>query len=120
MHLRASSDTRVFRESYLSFVLQKRGHASPGLSQGMHGLPLDTSRTCVLLEQAGETATLAGETRSPHKPPTVPAWTGRCGNSIGATGVHLGVARPVDGPPETALGRWPQTVKRLHAQTERD
>src|SRR5215470_15323 len=28
---------------------------------------------------------------------------GRCANSSGATGVGFGLARPVDGPPETAL-----------------
>src|SRR5215467_13871504 len=41
-----------------------------GFSQGMNGLPLDGTRTHVLSNQAGETAKLAGETHSPHKPYT--------------------------------------------------
>jgi len=86
-----------------------------GFSQGMHGLPLDNTRTHVLLYQAGETAKLAGETRSPHKPPNgclVLRAPGPAGDKQGATGVRCGAARPVDGPLETALGLGPRAVKR--------
>src|SRR5258707_9060345 len=62
---------------------------------------------------------------APHKPPNGhrgpgDAWAGRCGNSSGATGAGFGVARPVDGPPETALGerKLPGTVERLHPKGE--
>src|SRR5258707_6247906 len=62
---------------------------------------------------------------APHKPPNGhrwpgAAWAGRCGNSSGATGAGFGLARPVDGPPETALGerKLPRTVQRLHPKGE--
>jgi hypothetical protein len=51
--------------------LTERGQKAPGLRWRMNGPPLDETRTHVLSYQAGETAQLAGELRSPHKPPTV-------------------------------------------------
>jgi hypothetical protein len=109
---------------------QGRVHAAPslpcyrsgarkplGLSQGMPGLRLDTTRTHVLSYQAGETATLAGETRSPHTPlhqvlAARNTWApGPAGHRQGATAGRVGVARPVDGPRETALGLRLRTVK---------
>src|SRR5215831_239879 len=45
-------------------------------------------------------------------PPNSPK-AGPAGHRRGATGGGFGLARPVDGPPETALGLRPRTVKRL-------
>src|SRR5262249_43237012 len=95
---------------------RKRGQKAPWLQPGdAWSRLLDTNRTRVLLYQAGETAKLAGETRSPHKPLTgcsLHETPGPAGDRQGATGVRISVARPVDGPLETALERSLRTVKR--------
>ena len=90
--------------------LQGEGQKAPGLSRGVNVPPLAKHGTHVLSCQAGETAKLAGETRSPHKPHTgCSSAPGPAGDRQGATGVRFGVARPVDGPLETALGAWAST-----------
>jgi hypothetical protein len=69
-----------------------------GFSQGIHGLPLDNTRTHALLYQAGETATRAGQTRSPHTPPNgclvlrAPGPAGPAGDRS-AAGCHRSVPR---------------------------
>ena len=84
--------------------------------------PLAYTSTRVLCSSAGETANLAGETRSPHQP------RHGCSRHLGnwATGQlarlvtgrvpleEAAAARTVDGPLEPALGtrRPPRTVKR--------
>ena len=84
-------------------VYYRNGARKPlGFSQGRNGLPLDTTRTHVLLYQAGETAKLAGETRSPHKP---------------QDSCSMQLALLVTGrvPPECAsasLGRWMGRLRR--------
>src|SRR5215831_20114761 len=49
----------------------------------------------------------------PHSPRAGPA-----GHRRGATGGGFGLARPVDGPPETGLGLRPRPVKRLDPEGE--
>jgi hypothetical protein len=78
----------------------------------MHGLPLDNTRTHVLLYQAGETATLAGQTRSPHTPQT--------GASCCEHLVRLALLVTGRVPPECALaqlGRWTGRLRRRSGQT---
>ena len=111
------------REVYAVLCLTETGTTKPfGLSQGMHGLfpwQMENARSILC---AAETATLAGEMRSPHTPHTTHHTPGTrsakheapgpAGDRQGATGVRCGAARPVDGPRETALGLGPRAVTR--------
>jgi GrpB-like predicted nucleotidyltransferase (UPF0157 family) len=87
----------------IGFRDYRNGTRKPlGFSQWMHSLPLDDSRTHVLSYRAGETAKLAGETRSPHKPHT------GCSN-------HLALLVTGRVPPECAsasLDRWTGRLRR--------
>ena len=75
-----------------------------GFSQGMHGPPPGKRRTAEQYSSAGETATLAGQTRSPHTPPTgCPCFE------------HLALLVSGRVPPQCAvaqLGRWTGRVRR--------
>src|SRR5258708_5651458 len=102
--------------------LQKRARKPPIFSGGMHGPPdWQTPPDCARL-LLGETAQLAG-VLAPPKPPNGcrepgAVCTGPAGNREGATGGVRGPTLPVDGPPETALGLRPRTVRRLHPTGE--
>jgi hypothetical protein len=101
----------------------------PGLSRGMNGLPLAKQRTCVLYYQQARRPHSLGR-RAPrtnhHMGARGTGAPGPAGHRQGGTGAGAGLARPGDGPLETALGRCkpPRPVtrcsrRRKHLQESR-
>jgi hypothetical protein len=104
-------------------------HLTCGASVPGENGPLGSSTTGLLhtVLHAAERHTLVGQWRASPRttpPPASPLPAAGLallvtGQRQGATGVRFGLARPVEGPPETALGLGPRPVKRLDAEGER-